>query len=396
MVCERPGAAVATADLSVWRLTALVSNTALIANATVFLFAFFITVLLTPVVRRYALRWKLGDKPNGRKIHTNVIPHLGGIAIVLGTVAGLFAYNVTSLAGDNWISLLQKILPPVALIVILGLVDDMKSLRALQKLTVQVMGSLILAVSGFVLFTGIPGLDGVNALVLLVSVAFLVGISSSVNLIDGHDGLAAGICLIAAAAFAVMAVMLGANMALVVTLAISGACLGFLVFNFPPGKIFMGDTGSMFLGIMLALVACTLTAIKPDGRTFIAICFVLGIPMLDAFLAIARRLILRSPVFKADCLHMHHVLRELSFSPRQTLLVMYTMQVFLAGLGLLVLKGFVFPIVIGLVFTAVVFLSYLRIMIVSRSSVPSTPTLAPNTITPLKSNMPRQKASIGQ
>ncbi len=374
----------------------MVSNTALIANATVFLFAFFITVLLTPVVRRYALRWKLGDKPNGRKIHTNVIPHLGGIAIVLGTVAGLFAYNVTSLAGDNWISLLQKILPPVALIVILGLVDDMKSLRALQKLTVQVMGSLILAVSGFVLFTGIPGLDGVNALVLLVSVAFLVGISSSVNLIDGHDGLAAGICLIAAAAFAVMAVMLGANMALVVTLAISGACLGFLVFNFPPGKIFMGDTGSMFLGIMLALVACTLTAIKPDGRTFIAICFVLGIPMLDAFLAIARRLILRSPVFKADCLHMHHVLRELSFSPRQTLLVMYTMQVFLAGLGLLVLKGFVFPIVIGLVFTAVVFLSYLRIMIVSRSSVPSTPTLAPNTITPLKSNMPRQKASIGQ
>ena len=374
----------------------MVSNTALIANATVFLFAFFITVLLTPVVRRYALRWKLGDKPNGRKIHTNVIPHLGGIAIVLGTVAGLFAYNVTSLAGDNWISLLQKILPPVALIVILGLVDDMKSLRALQKLTVQVMGSLILAVSGFVLFTGIPGLDGVNALVLLVSVAFLVGISSSVNLIDGHDGLAAGICLIAAAAFAVMAVMLGANMALVVTLAISGACLGFLVFNFPPGKIFMGDTGSMFLGIMLALVACTLTAIKPDGRTFIAICFVLGIPMLDAFLAIARRLIMRSPVFKADCLHMHHVLRELSFSPRQTLLVMYTMQVFLAGLGLLVLKGFVFPIVIGLVFTAVVFLSYLRIMIVSRSSVPSTPTLAPNTITPLKSNMPRQKASIGQ
>jgi hypothetical protein len=147
---------------------------------------------------------------------------------------------------------------------------------------------------------------------------------------------------------------------------------------------------------MLALVACTLTAVKPDGRTFIAICFVLGIPMLDAFLAIARRLIMRSPVFKADCLHMHHVLRELSFSPKQTLLVMYTMQAFLAGLGLLVLKGFVFPIVIGLVFTGVVFLSYLRIMIVSRSSVPSTPTLTHNTIAPLKSNMPRQKASIGR
>ena len=374
----------------------MASNSALIANSTVFLFAFFVTVLLTPLVRRYALRWRLGDKPNGRRIHTNVIPHLGGIAIVLGTVGGLFAHNATALASDSWLSLLQKMLPPVAAIVVLGLVDDMKSLRAVQKLTVQVMAALVLAVSGFVLFTGIPVLDGVNSVVLLVSVAFLVGISSSVNLIDGHDGLAAGICLIAAAVFAVMAIMLGAGMALVMTLAISGACLGFLVFNFPPGKIFMGDTGSMFLGIMLALVACKLTAIKPEGRTFIAICFVLGIPMLDAFLAIARRLILRSPVFGADCLHMHHVLRELSFSPRQTLLVMYSMQIFLAVLGLLVLEGFVFPIVIGLVFTGVVFLSYLRIMVVSRSSAPSTPSLSPNTITQLKSNMPRQKASIGR
>jgi UDP-GlcNAc:undecaprenyl-phosphate GlcNAc-1-phosphate transferase len=396
VVSERPDAAVATAALRAWRLTTLASNSVLIANSTVFLFAFFITVLLTPVVRRYALRWKLGDKPNGRKIHTHVIPHLGGIAIVLGTVAGMLALNATTLASDAWVVLMWKMLPPVALIVILGLVDDMKSLGALQKLTVQVMSSLILAVSGFMLFTGIPALDGANSIVLLVSVAFMVGISSSVNLIDGHDGLAAGVCLISAAAFAAMAVMLGAGMALVVTLAISGACLGFLVFNFPPGKIFMGDTGSMFLGIMLALVACTLTAVKPEGRTFIAICFVLGIPMLDAFLAITRRLILRLPVFKADCLHMHHVLRELSFSPRQILLVLYSKQVFLSGLGLLVLKGYVFPIVIGLAFTAVVFVSYLRIMVLSRSTIPSTPSLSANTITPLKGNMPRQKASIGR
>lgn len=374
----------------------MASNSVLIAHSTVFLFAFFITVLLTPIVRRYALRWKLGDKPNGRKIHTRVIPHVGGIAIVAGTVAGLVALGATELKSGAWVAMLWKMLPPVGLIVMLGLVDDMKSLRAVQKLTIQVMSSLILAVSGFLLFTGIPVLDGTNSVVLLVSVAFMVGISSSVNLIDGHDGLAAGICLIAAAAFAAMAVMLGSGMALVVTLALGGACLGFLVFNFPPGKIFMGDTGSMFLGIVLALVACTLTAVKPEGRTFIAICFVLGIPMLDAFLAIARRVILRLPVFKADCLHMHHVLRELSFTPRQTLLVMYSKQLFLSGLGLLVLQGFVFPIVIGIVFTAVVFVWYLRIMIVSRSAVSSAPALKPNNITPLKSNMPRQKASIGR
>ncbi len=360
-------------------------NPSMMSDLTVFFTAFVVTLLATPLVRKAALRWKLGDKPNGRRIHTDLIPHLGGIAIVLGTFAGLAA---VSLAGwdpaAGWRPLIQRMLPAVGLIVVLGLVDDMKSLRVVQKLTIQIVGAAILALSGFLIHTGVPALDSVDVIVLLVSVAFLVGISSSVNLIDGHDGLAAGICLIAAISFAVMAVMFGADLVLFVTLALIGACLGFLVFNFPPGKIYMGDTGSMFLGIMLALVACSLTALQPAPRTFIAICFMLGIPMLDAFLAIARRLILRTPIFKADCLHMHHVLNELSFSPKQTLIVMYSMQTFLAGLGLLVLKGFVIPLVIGVAFVVIVFVSYLRVMVVSRSSAPAAPKLSTNSIPQLK------------
>jgi UDP-GlcNAc:undecaprenyl-phosphate GlcNAc-1-phosphate transferase len=136
--------------------------------------------------------------------------------------------------------------------------------------------------------------------------------------------------------------------------------------------------------------------IRPTLQTFVAICFVLGIPMLDAFLAITRRLILRWPVFRADYLHMHHVLCELSFSPRQTLLVMCSMQAFLAGLGLLVLKGFVFPIIIGLAFTAVVFVSYLRVMVVSRTSASVTRKLSAKPIPALKSNLPRQNTSMGR
>lgn len=350
-----------------------------------FLTALIITIAVTPLVRKIALRWKLGDKPNGRKIHPYRIPHLGGIAIVLGTVAGLVAAIATSPeSAVFWRASFVGVIPPVSLIVVLGLVDDMKSLRVFQKLVIQVIVAVMLAVSGFVLFTGIAGLDAINAVVLLVSVSFLVGISSSVNLIDGHDGLAAGICLIAAGSFAVMAVMFGADMVLVVTLALIGACLGFLLFNLPPGRIYMGDTGSMFLGIVLALVACSLTAVEPTGRTFVAICFILGIPMLDAFLAIARRLILRTPIFKADCLHMHHILSGLSLSPKQTIVVMYSMQAFLAALGLLVLKGYTFPIVIGLAFSAVVFASYLRVMVVSQSGAPAAPKLAASSIPQLK------------
>jgi UDP-GlcNAc:undecaprenyl-phosphate GlcNAc-1-phosphate transferase len=363
-------------------------------NSVAFLTAFFITVLATPIVRWAALRWKLGDKPNGRKIHTHLIPHLGGIAIVLGAIAGMVFVGAVGGDSAGWKLLFQRMMPAVGLIVALGLVDDMKSLRVPQKLTIQVIGALVLAMSGFLLYTGIPVLDAGYGVVVLISVLFLVGISSSVNLIDGHDGLASGVCLISATAFAVMAAMMGAGTVLVVTLTLCGACVGFLVFNFPPGKIYMGDTGSMFLGIMLALVACSLTMVKPTLQTFVAICFILGIPMLDAFLAITRRLILRWPVFKADYLHMHHVLGELSFSPRQTLFVMCSMQAFLAGLGLLVLKGFVFPVIIGLAFAAVVFVSYLRVMVISRTSASVTRNLSAKPIPTLKSNMPRQNTSV--
>lgn len=375
----------------------MVHNSVLIVNSIAILTALIVTVATTPMVRKVALRWKLGDKPNGRKIHTHLIPHLGGIGIVLGTIISMTAVSLLVSGGAReWNLLFRKMLPAVTLIVALGLVDDMKSLRALQKLTIQVIGALVLAMSGFVLLTGYSAIDSMNSVVLALSVLFLVGISSSVNLIDGHDGLASAVCLIAAAAFATMAYNFQAEMALAISLALCGACFGFLVFNFPPGKIFMGDTGSMFLGIMLGLVACSLTMINSTPQTFVAICFILGIPMLDAFLAIARRLILRSSVFKADSLHMHHVLRELSLSPRQILLVMCSMQAFLAVLGLLVMEGFVFPIVIGLAFITIVFISFLRAMVVSGAKETMPANLSANSIPTLKSNIPRQKASIGR
>lgn len=359
--------------------------------------AFLITVIVTPVVRKYALRWKLGDKPNGRKIHTDMIPHLGGIAIVLGTVCGLAAVTAFSAdAGAGWKLVFQRMSPAIGLIVALGMIDDMKNLRAIQKLSIQVVTALILAISGFLLLTGSEIFDGSWITSLLVSVVFMVGVSSSINLIDGHDGLAAGISLISAAAFAVMAAASGSTLALICSLALGGASLGFLVFNFPPGKIFMGDTGSMFLGIMLAIVACFLTTLKPSVHTFAAVCFVLGVPMLDAWLAIARRIILHSPVFKADSQHMHHVLGDFGCSAKQILLAMYSMQAFLTVLGLLVWKGFTLPIFVGVAFMVVLFVSFLRVMVASRASAPVTAKLSANSIPTLKSNLPRQNTSLGR
>lgn len=357
--------------------------------------AFLLTLLATPVVRRCALRWKLGDKPNGRKIHTYMIPHLGGVAIVFGTICGV-SVGLLDDGGASWKLLLHKVLPAVGLIVALGLVDDMKSLRAVQKLTIQVISATVLALFGVLFYTGIPAIDGSGMLLLLVSVVFLVGVSSAVNLIDGHDGLAAGVSLISVTAFAAMSVLAGSSLSFVVSLALGGACLGFLLFNFPPGKIFMGDTGSMFIGIVMALVACFLTMLKPSLFTFVAVCFVLGVPMLDAWLAIGRRVVRRSSLFQADSLHMHHVLRKIGFSPRQVLLAMYSMQAFLAILGVLVFQGYTTPVLLGAFFIAVVYFSFLRIMVASHVRPAVTATLAPNTIPSLKSNLPRQNTSLGR
>lgn len=340
------------------------------SGISAFLVSFVIVAASTPFIRRSALRWKLGDKPNGRKINTSLIPHLGGIGIGLGTLLSVsLVASYLANDGGQMTAWLSRALVPVGLLFVLGLTDDMTNLKARQKLAVQVLSALVLAVSGFELLVGVPALDTNLFFVVLITTFYLVGTSSAVNLIDGHDGLAAGLCAISALSFAGLAMIAGASTPAYLSLAIAGACVGFLLFNFPPGRIFMGDTGSMFLGIMLGLVACTVTALQPGVNTFVAVCFVLAVPMLDAWLAIARRLILRRPVFRADSQHVHHVLREFGFTPRQTLLILYAMQAVMATLGILVMLGLMVPLVVGIVFACVLFGAFIRVMVASRDVV---------------------------
>ena len=365
-----------------------------LGEGTAFVAALIVSAVLTPIVRKYALRWKLGDKPNGRRIHTNMIPHLGGIALVLGT---FFGVTVAGVGSTDWSLMFQRMLPAVVLIVALGLIDDMKSLRASQKLFVQVMCAGILALSGFLLYTGVSGVDTTNMALVILSCMFFIGMSSAVNLVDGHDGLAAGVSLISAVAFAVIASLLGSQVLVLLSLALAGACAGFLIFNFPPGRIFMGDTGSMFLGVMLAMVACSVTALRPTVDTFVGICFILGVPILDVLLAVARRVVLRSSVFAADSLHMHHVLSHQGFSPRQVLLVIYTMQAVFAAVGVMTMTGLASPVFFGAGFMVLAFGAFLRIMVASRPSGGRVATgMTAASSIPLKGNIPSQRTTAGR
>ena len=290
--------------------------------------ALVVSLIATPVVRAFALRWRLGDKPNGRKLDARPIPHLGGIALFLSISAAIVPFiGLTS--PEGWTSsLVARSIPVVLLIVVLGIVDDTRNLRARHKLMVQALAAAGLVAVGYRLFTGVWMFDSWMAMLSIVSLVFIVGMLSSVNLIDGHDGLAAGVTIISSAAFAVIASFAGVAHVVPISLAVCGACLGFLVFNFPPGRIYMGDTGSMLLGLLLAIMACLVSMRAPSPGMFAAVILTLGVPLLDTGLAIARRIVVRAPVFTADHLHMHHILRGSGLSPRRTLFVLYGMQTF--------------------------------------------------------------------
>lgn len=339
----------------------MLGNSAWFVEMAVFLTALVVSVIATPIVRRFAVRWRLGDKPNGRKIHPDVIPHLGGVALLLGVMAG-----IAIASGENT-TVILKALPATLLVVVLGLVDDTRNLAARPKLVVQLVAAAVLVMVGFRLHTGIDMFDTFAIVGGIVSLFFVVGMLSSVNLIDGHDGLAAGVALLASAAFAVIGAMDGADGVVAGSLAICGACLGFLLFNFPPARIYMGDTGSMLLGWTLAQIACLITMRSPDPNTFAAVLLVLGVPILDTLLAVARRVVLRAPLFAADHLHIHHVLRDSGLSPRKTLLVLYGLQAVLAGLGIAAAAGHAVPVIVGLVVITVTFVWFLRAMIEGRA-----------------------------
>jgi UDP-GlcNAc:undecaprenyl-phosphate GlcNAc-1-phosphate transferase len=335
-----------------------------------FVLSFLVVAATTPLIRRYALQRKLGDKPNGRKIHTSMIPHLGGIGMVLGVSVSLAALTLLFVGTNRSVPhLFLDMLVPVGMIIVLGLADDTKNLRAHQKLFVQTAAALVVPFSGIHLVVGWTGFDNHLLLAILLTAFYLVGTSSSVNLIDGLDGLATGVSLISAVAFAVAATLVGSPALLWVSLALAGACVGFLIYNFPPGKIFMGDTGSLFLGIMLGILACSITMARPGVATFFGVSFVLAVPMLDSWLAIARRLALRRPVFEADHLHIHHILTSFGFSARQTLAMLCSMQALMAVLGILAVMGFILPVVAGVVFLALASSTFYRMMVVSKEKL---------------------------
>jgi UDP-GlcNAc:undecaprenyl-phosphate GlcNAc-1-phosphate transferase len=299
--------------------------------------AFLLNLLILPLVLRLAHRHKWYDRPDSRKIHTGLIPRMGGPGLFLSfTLASLLAaIALPRLGGGRLLEpRLAALFSGIALMHLVGLYDDFKSVRAVWKFVLQTAAAVIIASGGFLIRSiALPyvGIIPLGLAAYPLTVVWLVGIANAVNLIDGMDGLAGGIGAFAAAAMGTIALLQGSSAGAVLAFALLGALLAFLVFNFPPARIFMGDSGSLFLGLTLA--ALPLAGGIPRSAAFgslIVPVTLLTVPILDTATAILRRLRHRRSIISPDKQHIHHKLLAMGLSERQILTVIYSMCAYLA------------------------------------------------------------------
>lgn len=297
-----------------------------------FLIAVVVALAITPGVIFLAAKTGAMDAPDARKVHKKPIPRIGGLGIYAAFMVSMLTVMVfTDLSADVFHELVGLMVSGT-MIVILGLIDDYTNLPAKVKLAGQIAAACVLvAFDVRIDFISDPFGDFLYLEVFAIpaTIFWIVGLTNTVNLIDGLDGLAAGVATIAAVTIFLVALQQDFLLVAVLTAALAGAAIGFLYYNFNPARIFMGDTGSMFLGFMLAGISI-IGAVKSAATIALIVpILALGLPILDTTFAIVRRYRGGVPIFKPDKGHLHHRLLDLGFSQRQAVLLMYVISALL-------------------------------------------------------------------
>lgn len=297
---------------------------------------FIASLILVPIIKKLAVHIGAMDIPNERKVHTKPMPRLGGLAIFLSFLLGYILFGELT-------SQMISILIGGFILIIIGICDDIKPLKASYKFIGQLIAGIIVVFYGNISLPtlGIFGLKLTFGIVgYPLALLFIVAIINAINLIDGLDGLASGTSSIFFLAVSIIAFFLHRINGLDVTLSLImlGATLGFLVYNFYPAKIFMGDTGSMFLGFMISVIA--LLGYKSTTVTSLIVpIIILFLPILDTLFAVLRRLIKGESIGKPDKQHIHHQLLNLNKSVRKTVLIMYAFNLICAAISVFYALG---------------------------------------------------------
>jgi len=310
-----------------------------VALAGVGVLALVISTIVTPIVIRISHRQQWFDMPNERKIHTSPVPRLGGIGMFVAFVLSALAVPalLPLVAPGPWpVRYGLNFIPAFfafALIHALGLLDDFHNLNALLKFSLQIAAAALVTVGGFtVSVVTIPsvGVVPLGIFAYPVTIFWIIAITNAVNLVDGLDGLAGGISGIAALALGVSAYMLWTATPALVAFALLGAILGFMLFNYPPARIFMGDSGALFLGFTLAVIPLLKDTGSTSLRDLLAPATVLAVPILDVVAAIVRRVREKRPIYSPDKEHIHHKLLGLGLKDTTILPIIYAFCAYVA------------------------------------------------------------------
>ncbi len=322
---------------------------------SILIIAFAVTYLVVPLSIKFAKKFNIIDNPkeDNRRVHKVPTPRVGGIAIIAGMAASLLVYFLITLFTENTVDkrYLGYILGGI-IIVVMGFVDDLKNLRPLYKFLFQLLAGTVIYVFG-ISIAGIkipfiyPEMIDFGIWSFPITLLWVLGISIAVNLIDGLDGLAAGISAIASVSLLMIFAINGAPMeAIVIAIALVGSTVGFLPYNFNPAKTFMGDTGSNFLGYTLATISIIGMAKGYTVLAIVAPLIVVGVPVFDMLFVIVRRLIHHQWITTPDKGHIHHRLLKRGFSQKQVVLILYTLTSVLGIIAVTLVSGKVIKVVL--------------------------------------------------
>ena len=322
-----------------------------------FLLSLLSSLLLTPRLRDWAIRLNWVDEVGGRKIHTQPIPRVGGIAVLISTMIPLLALSLwnndisRSFWGDS--ELLIGLAGGLSVIALIGIVDDLKGVSAVVKLSAQIAAASIAYWAGIHIdVLGLPfiGLVNLGWLSYAVTVFWFVLAINAINLIDGMDGLAGSVVSLAAGTLFLMCLIEDKAVACLILISMLGGVGGFLRFNINPASIFLGDTGSMSLGFILSVISVHFTQKSSAVFSLVAALLILGLPIFDLGMAIVRRALAGKKIFSADQYHIHHILLRKGYSQNQS--------VFLLAVGAIAFESLAFAhIYIGDKLDAVVLLA---------------------------------------
>lgn len=298
--------------------------------------SFIVSLLLVPIMKKVSIHVNAMAMPNKRTIHNKPMPQLGGLAIYLSFI---ICYMVFGQITTQMLSIIIASL----IIILFGFVDDINPLKARYKLIGQIIAACIIVFYGNIMLQEVYIFDyyvNFGALAPYLTIFFIVGAINCINLIDGLDGLASGISVIYFLTVSVIAIITSrlGGLDIVLSVLMLGSTFGFLVYNFPPAKIFMGDTGSQFLGFIIAIISL-LGFKNVTFNSLVVPITILAIPIFDTLFAILRRFFKGEPIGVADKEHFHHQLLKMKFTPRTTVLIIYLIDIAFATISILISIG---------------------------------------------------------